>query len=940
MEEHGGHVLHAFPPSIFIGSIPESVVATLRARFPDGRGMLGHIRDAATARFELSTRAGLTPPERAALRFLLPRTIPEREDEIRRILPDEAIETPPASATMAPIGGSFYNTSEFLAGDIAVGIVRPESNGVSEAQTENWTGAEVTTTLTELLSGLTKLANRAPLGKATFVYRTESFGSGVAGTVESDYEAILHPNFDNTVVLNVLGKLGYSMASGFDRRHEWVNDLRSDFGTDWAYGFFIVDNNVAGGTGTASANINGPTVWIFANNTASVYYHESGHSWGARDEYSSAGISPTSLHGYNQEVNANSQANDGTGFFSGAGEAIDAVMINNIDYMSPWTRGQIGIWDLDNDGIYDPQDTFAGVTLNAPTGSGPLTFTGAASAVVLRRETGSFAVEDACINRITRVEWRINAGPWQDATPSDGSFNTPVENFTFTTPVLRNGGVVVEARATDHFGNTTQLYARSDATISGSALVNTPPLAALSVTPSLGSTATSFQFSAAGSTDPEEGTASLQYRFDFENDSVYDTAFSSSSAAAHVYPGAGSYTAKVEVMDRQGLTTTRTVSLTVSAANVAPTPALAITEGHIFASSPIVFNFSAAGVSDGEDSASALEVRWDFEDDGIWDIAYSTTKTTSHDYAMDFAKNPVQEIGSTGLYSSCNVNGLAQSFVAQTTSIGKAELYLRFNTSTGACPNSTGTVTVGIRSSLTGAFLTSVTRNQSEIISNDYNIFDFSDVAVTNGSTYYLVLISSDFDLMWVASGANPYADGSHNYSFNGGSSWTQNTTYDHRFRIVDVNLSVTPLAKSKVWRVRMEVRDSNSQTAQTVRDLVANGYDTAPTVSLASVPTSGTVATTYALTAIGSDANSAATWDGLLHYRWDVDNNGNFETEFDTTNTRNATYTRSGIYQATVEARDRLSCAGQRRRNHQCSADADFDPPCRPFLGFHRYHG
>jgi hypothetical protein len=90
------------------------------------------------------------------------------------------------------------------------------------------------------------------------------------------------------------------------------------------------------------------------------------------------------------------------------------------------------------------------------------------------------------------------------------------------------------------------------------------------------------------------------------------------------------------------------------------------------------------------------------------------------------------------------------------------------------------------------------------------------------------------------------------------------------------------------------------------VRDIWTNAYDTPPAVSLDSSSLSGTTATTFNLTATGSDADSGTTWDGLLHYRWDVDGDGNYETPFGTGNTRNATFTQAGVYQATVEVRDR----------------------------------
>jgi hypothetical protein len=340
----------------------------------------------------------------------------------------------------------------------------------------------------------------------------------------------------------------------------------------------------------------------------------------------------------------------------------------------------------------------------------------------------------------------------------------------------------------------------------------------------------------------------------------------------------------------------------VSAAAVAPTATFTVDRGAGFMTSPAVINFDASGVSDGEDAAAALQVRWDFDDDGAWDTAYSTTKTASHDYAQAYAINPALESGNSYLYSGNQVNGFAQGFVAASTGVGKVELFLmHYNDNTPG-----GTVTVGIRSVLTGAWLTSLARNQADLKEGDWNLFDVPDVAVTNGGTYYLVLISSDTDMMWLANTSNPYAGGAHHYSLNGGASWGSNAAYDHLFRIYASALSTVPLTKSRAWRARLEVKDTAAQTAQTVRDLWTNAYDTPPTVSLSASPTSGTTSTTFDLTATGADANSGTTWDGLLHYRWDVDGDGNFETEFGTANTRSATFSQPGTYQATVEVRDR----------------------------------
>jgi hypothetical protein len=46
------------------------------------------------------------------------------------------------------------------------------------------------------------------------------------------------------------------------------------------------------------------------------------------------------------------------------------------------------------------------------------------------------------------------------------------------------------------------------------------------------------------------------------------------------------------------------------------------------------FNFDASGSSDPEDALSALEVRWDWTDDGIYDTAYDTTKNAENQYLI------------------------------------------------------------------------------------------------------------------------------------------------------------------------------------------------------------------------------------------------------------------------------------------------------------------
>jgi hypothetical protein len=61
-----------------------------------------------------------------------------------------------------------------------------------------------------------------------------------------------------------------------------------------------------------------------------------------------------------------------------------------------------------------------------------------------------------------------------------------------------------------------------------------------------------------------------------------------------------------------------------------------------------LFQFNASTSSDLQDPPSLLQVRWDWEGDGIWDTEYSTTKTVTHQYSVDGNYNPKLEVKDSG----------------------------------------------------------------------------------------------------------------------------------------------------------------------------------------------------------------------------------------------------------------------------------------------------
>jgi uncharacterized protein (TIGR02145 family) len=94
------------------------------------------------------------------------------------------------------------------------------------------------------------------------------------------------------------------------------------------------------------------------------------------------------------------------------------------------------------------------------------------------------------------------------------------------------------------------------------------------------------------------------------------------------------------------VTVIRTFTGTVPNASFTVTPDLG--------STATIFYFDASGCSDQEDAVSALQVRWDWEYNGIWDTSFSTTKTATHQYLTTGTKMIRMEVKDTdGLTDIC-----------------------------------------------------------------------------------------------------------------------------------------------------------------------------------------------------------------------------------------------------------------------------------------------
>ncbi len=178
--------------------------------------------------------------------------------------------------------------------------------------------------------------------------------------------------------------------------------------------------------------------------------------------------------------------------------------------------------------------------------------------------------------------------------------------------------------------------------------VSSAPTAYFTVSPESGRTSDPFYFDASGCWDSEDNVSQLKVRWDFNGDDIWDTQFSTKKLEIRGFPVPDTYVVKLEVKDTEGLTASTSRIIEVEAANIKPTAIFTVSpeEGDI----NTLFSFDASESSDVEDDASLLRVRWDFENDGVWDTEYRTIKTISHRFPTANSYTVLLEVIDTDNY--------------------------------------------------------------------------------------------------------------------------------------------------------------------------------------------------------------------------------------------------------------------------------------------------
>jgi len=133
---------------------------------------------------------------------------------------------------------------------------------------------------------------------------------------------------------------------------------------------------------------------------------------------------------------------------------------------------------------------------------------------------------------------------------NDGNYDTPYSTTkTATHKYSTDGTKTAVLEVKDSSGliatNSNQIIVESHA-----------PVASFFVSPLIGEINTVFSFDASSSTDADENTNTLQVRWDWDSDGSYDTNYSTTKIATHLYSDHGTKNIILQVKDSSGLTDT------------------------------------------------------------------------------------------------------------------------------------------------------------------------------------------------------------------------------------------------------------------------------------------------------------------------------------------------------------------------------------------------
>jgi len=372
-----------------------------------------------------------------------------------------------------PLGAGLEDTAEYMLGRVAVTVVLLESNGIVDPSTEDWNPTHRQEVLRNIEDGLDwwrqALAKRTDKHTLDFVLDRKFVDSAFS----TAYEPIQRSSDDYSLWANdFLVAQGYGSNPLLDDNMRAFNQSqRMKLQTDWAFTIFVVNSQndsdgqfALGGTYRGAFSFAGGLFQVVpSTRPASTFAHETGHMFWALDEYA-GGSSYYRQRGYYNTQNTNAIVANPDPAFSqqdsimSEDTALDRAYVNRTSPAS--TFALVGWQDSDGDGIFDVLDVPLALELTGQYDpfSGRFRWTGRASVGTLPNLNSSGNQSSISIDRIARLETRIEGGEWTTRSLPNSSA-VAVDVTIDVDP--KDLGKVLEFRAISNHGITSQVVRAS-----------------------------------------------------------------------------------------------------------------------------------------------------------------------------------------------------------------------------------------------------------------------------------------------------------------------------------------------------------------------------------------------------------------------------------------------------------------------------------------------
>ncbi len=474
--DRGAWLPHVYPSGIIIGQVPEELERMIRN---DKRVAEFHRRPVSTARLKTATQSELDiigsfnhEGESSSFSPPVDKSWLESSAGCKVFYSEEhssdgsAKQTADSSRVYGRASGaSILQTSEWLMGRNAVGIVLPNRPGTVHATQDRQRIHE------EVRAAFGFLASQmGSYPRTIFIY-----------DFQNDIETLRNfrttpPHLDQAEWVNeLMGNMGYdweTKETPFGPVYEYMDSLRTRLEAEWAVTIFLPNVDQFTGTNYAAfAHLGGPFLVAPAGSDGRVgnltlsglLIHEAAHLYYALDEYPPGGTSSPcrAVSGYLAVQNRNSQNRD----WVCAQRRTRCAMASPADALCEYTRAMLGWADEDDDGIPDVLDTYPFIRQHTGRGVLPDTITTTFPEIHVRveevplpnRVIGSATNtrrHSITFNRIEHIIFKIDDGNWFFADPEGGwpELSKSLEH-TFVPESLPGGQHRITLRAVNDAGN-------------------------------------------------------------------------------------------------------------------------------------------------------------------------------------------------------------------------------------------------------------------------------------------------------------------------------------------------------------------------------------------------------------------------------------------------------------------------------------------------------